>query len=48
MEIIKIDNIQADELPFDFTELNKQANIDKQKENPAGYSATVTPCDKEV
>ena len=33
MEIIKIDNIQADELPFDFTELNKQANIDKQKEN---------------
>ena len=31
MEIIKIDNITQDVLPFDFNTLNKNPYIDKQK-----------------
>ncbi|MDY5050659.1 MAG: hypothetical protein SPF17_04485 [Candidatus Mucispirillum faecigallinarum] len=43
MEIIKIDNIEPDKLPFDFNELNDNAYMDKQKENPAVYAKKVHP-----
>lgn len=45
MEIIKIDNIIPDKLPFDFNELNKNPYIDKQKENPASYAEKVQVAD---
>lgn len=45
MDIIKIDDITPDELPFDFNELNKNPYIDRQKENPAGYAVKVKPAE---
>lgn len=45
MDIIKVDNITPDELPFDFNELNKNPYIDKQKENPASYAVKVQPAE---
>ncbi len=45
MEIIKIDDITPDKLPFDFNELNKNPYIDKQKENPASYAVKVKPAE---
>lgn len=45
MEIIKIDNITQDVLPFDFNTLNKNPYIDKQKENPASYAEKVQPAE---
>ena len=45
MEIIKVDNITPDELPFDFNELNKNPYIDRQKENPASCAVKVKPAE---
>lgn len=45
MDIIKIDNITPDELPFNFNELNKNSYIDNQKENPASYAVKVQPAE---
>lgn len=43
MSMVSIETIKEDILDFDYSILNKNGQIDKQKENPASYAKKITP-----